>query len=113
MHTLALEANSGSHIPSAPLCLQAHEHAPELYKACPRWCLNWSVRGPGILAEITHWDPDIGLLQEVDRVAQFQSYLQQRGCAEPNQETPKEHVRTLPIRGYSKKVCLIWRIIHV
>ena len=41
------------------------------------------MRGPGILAEIVHWDPDVGLLQEVDRVAQFQAYLQQRGCAKP------------------------------
>ena len=61
--------------------VQAHEHAHELYRACPRWCLDWGTRGPGILAEIRHWDPDIGCLQEVDRLEQVQAHLEAHGCA--------------------------------
>ncbi len=54
--------------------LQAHQHADELYRACPQWCLNWKQRGPGILAEILYWAPDIGCLQEVDHPDQFQAF---------------------------------------
>ena len=63
--------------------VQAHEHAHELYRACPRWCLDWGTRGPGILAEIRHWDPDIGCLQEVDRLEQVQAHLEAQGCGPP------------------------------
>ncbi|BDA48472.1 probable protein angel homolog 2 at N-terminal half [Coccomyxa sp. Obi] len=57
----------------------AHEHAHELYRACPRWCLQWQHRGPAILAEIEHWAPNIGCLQEVDHLEEFHSFLQQLG----------------------------------
>ncbi|CAL8463659.1 g3193 [Coccomyxa elongata] len=57
----------------------AHEHAHELYRACPRWCLQWQHRGPAILAEIEHWAPVIGCLQEVDHPEEFHSFLQQLG----------------------------------
>ena len=70
---------------------QAHEHAAELYRACPRWCLDWAARGPGILAEIGHWDPDIGCLQEVDRLEQVQTCLERRGCACSSPDCWGEH----------------------
>ena len=59
--------------------LQAHEHADELYRACPRWCISWQQRGPGIMAEILHWAPDIGCLQEVDHPDEFRDFLQEHG----------------------------------
>jgi mRNA deadenylase 3'-5' endonuclease subunit Ccr4 len=74
--TIMLAADRQACLPA-----QAHEHAHELYRACPRWCLDWGTRGPGILAEIGHWDPDIGCLQEVDRLEQVQAHLEARGCA--------------------------------
>lgn len=63
--------------------VQAHEHAHELYRAVPRWCLQWEHRGPAILAEIEHWAPDIGCLQEVDRPDEFHTSLQNLGWASP------------------------------
>lgn len=63
--------------------MQAHEHADELYRACPKWCIQWEQRGPGIMAEILHWAPDIGCLQEVDHPDEFDVFLQQHGCALP------------------------------
>ena len=62
-----------------PRSLQAHEHAHELYRACPQWCIDWKQRGPGILAEILFWAPDIGCLQEVDHPDEFQAFLEQHG----------------------------------
>ena len=59
--------------------LQAHEHADELYRACPKWCISWQQRGPGIMAEILHWAPDIGCLQEVDHPEEFRAFLQGHG----------------------------------
>ena len=61
------------------LLLQAHEHADELYRACPKWCISWQQRGPGIMAEILHWAPDIGCLQEVDHPEEFREFLQEHG----------------------------------
>lgn len=61
------------------LCSQAHEHADELYRACPKWCISWQQRGPGIMAEILHWAPDIGCLQEVDHPEEFREFLQEHG----------------------------------
>ena len=59
--------------------LQAHEHADELYRACPKWCISWQQRGLGIMAEILHWAPDIGCLQEVDHPDEFREFLQEHG----------------------------------
>ncbi len=61
--------------------LQAYEHAHELYRASPRWCLDWRYRGARLLAEIAALRPDIGCLQEVDQLPQFQAHLTTLGCA--------------------------------
>ena len=73
--------------------MQAHEHADELYRACPKWCIHWAQRGPGIMAEILHWAPDIGCLQEVDHPDEFDAFLQQHGCALPllHLNNPPDH----------------------
>jgi len=63
--------------------LQAYEHAHELYRASPRWCLDWRYRGARLLAEIAALRPDIGCLQEVDQLPQFQAHLTALGCAPP------------------------------
>ncbi len=59
---------------------QAHEHAHELYRCSPRWCLDWRFRKTRLLAEIAHWQPDIGCLQEVDQLLTFQAQLAALGC---------------------------------
>ncbi len=74
--------------------MQAHEHADELYRACPKWCIHWEQRGPGIMAEILHWAPDIGCLQEVDHPDEFDAFLQQHGCAVPD---PSQHSSSLSL----------------
>ncbi|KAK9842562.1 hypothetical protein WJX81_006229 [Elliptochloris bilobata] len=53
----------------------AHEHAHELYRSSPRWCLDWRYRSGRLLAEVAHWRPDIGCLQEVDQLPTFQLQL--------------------------------------
>ena len=62
-------------LPNAPSLGQAQEHAHELYRSPPRWCLDWRYRGGRLLAEVAHWRPDIGCLQEVDQLPTFQSQL--------------------------------------
>ena len=58
------------------LCLwQAQEHAHELYRSPPRWCLDWRYRSGRLLTEVAHWRPDIGCLQEVDQLYTFQGQL--------------------------------------
>lgn len=58
---------------------QAHDHAKELYKAVPEWCLQWPTRSKKLISEILHWRPDIVCLQEIDHPDDFSSILGAEG----------------------------------
>lgn len=61
------------------MALQALDHAKELYKAVPDWCLRWPLRVKKILSEILHWRPDVICLQEIDHPQDFSDFLEKEG----------------------------------
>ncbi len=59
---------------------QAHKHYAELYQGIPPQYLDWDThRWPLALREITHWDPDVICLQEVDRYEDIRTALEPLG----------------------------------
>ncbi|KAK9805158.1 hypothetical protein WJX72_002651 [[Myrmecia] bisecta] len=57
----------------------ATAHVAELYRAVPRWALEWRARFDGLLREIQHWQPDLLCLQEVDHPEDFAQALEGLG----------------------------------
>ena len=71
-----MRTNSSLHPQSV---LQALDHAKELYKAVPDWCLKWPIRIDKLVKEILHWRPDVICLQEIDHPRDFSDTLGRQG----------------------------------
>ena len=61
------------------LCLQAFEHARDLYSNVPRNLLRFNIRIAQIVIEVQRLLPDILSLQEVDRPADVVHSLENLG----------------------------------
>lgn len=62
-------------------CLQAFEHARDLYSNVPRNLLRFSIRIAQIITEVQRLLPDILSLQEVDRPIDVVHFLEKLGWA--------------------------------
>lgn len=57
----------------------ASEHATQLYSTVKRKALKWSFRAPRIIDEISHWNPDVVCMQEVDHYDDLVKPLRRHG----------------------------------
>lgn len=78
--TLGFMAGAISLLPhDLSCCLQAKHYRSYLYHDVPSGYLDWAHRRSAIIAELTHLQPDIICLQEVDRFDDLEDELQQLG----------------------------------